>query len=60
MVAGALSVSEPLSILKPDAEIAEYKGSSSEATFHVFVNETDQPADLWVHCMGRGDMTASA
>ena len=56
MVAGALSVSEPLSILKPDAEIAEYQGSSSEATFHVFVNETDQPVNLWVHCMGtQGD-----
>ena len=46
MVAGALSVSGPLSILKPDSGPAEYQGTSSQATFHLFVNETEEPADL--------------
>jgi hypothetical protein len=64
-MAGALSVSVPLSILKPDAQPAEYQGTSSQATFHVFVNETEEHADLSVqynsagiHSQGSVDLSA--
>ena len=42
-----LSTAAPLSILRPKAESAEYHGETSAATWHIFINCTDRPADLY-------------
>jgi len=47
MSVGPLSVSAPLSILKRQHESAEYRGETSVSTFHIFINRTERPADLF-------------
>ena len=45
--AAPLQAAAPLSILAPQASTAEYQGQSSKSTFHIFINSTGRPADLF-------------
>ena len=46
-VSGPLSSAAPLSILNKKIESAEYRGETSTSTFHIFINNTNRPADLF-------------
>jgi hypothetical protein len=53
---GPLQPSAPLSLLKRSSHkhVTEYRGHKSVATFHVFVNLTEAPAELyWFHDGGQ-------
>ncbi|GAX79212.1 hypothetical protein CEUSTIGMA_g6652.t1 [Chlamydomonas eustigma] len=53
---GPLQPSAPLSLLKRSSHkhISEYRGQKSVATFHIFVNLTEEPAELyWFHDGGQ-------
>lgn len=42
-----LSVAAPHALLKPQVLTKEFRGEKSDSTFHLFVNETDEEAELF-------------